>query len=283
MKRICVCLAALALLVGSLSIEAAPFQSPRHDLQFWREIARNHFAVPPGLSASALAREASANLASVNPERRDDLSYSILYVWVVRQDLLVADDLNFLLDEWQANLRIGLGKSGSEKPFLGEVRYRRLFELGLAYLNEERDLRGFDPVKGWIHSTAHTADLLAALARNPYFSANDQQRLLESVARRLSSAGQVYSYGEQDRLAVAVVAGIARADFNTADFYDWLNHLNETDLKVWNDSPPDDARLKAFQNDTYFLEALAARLSAEPKSPATGTVLTRLAPILSKR
>ena len=63
-------------------------QSGSHNIQFWQSIAANHYAVPEGGSAAALARELSANLASPDPNLRDELSYSILYVWIVRKDLL---------------------------------------------------------------------------------------------------------------------------------------------------------------------------------------------------
>src|SRR5262252_4159115 len=107
MKRICVCFAALAaFLILPVQAMAGANQALSHDIPFWRGIARNHYAVPTGESASALARELSANLASPDPELRDDLSYSILYVWIVRKDLLTSDDLSFLLNEWQSNLRI---------------------------------------------------------------------------------------------------------------------------------------------------------------------------------
>jgi hypothetical protein len=295
---------ALSLLTFGIPQANSGPQSPPHNLQFWQAIAKNHYALPSGASASTLARELGANLASPDPILRDDLSYSILYVWIARKNLLAPDDLNILLADWQTNLRFGLGESGTDTvfrrsfsalslvgiaerdlqtPFLGEARYRKLLDNALAYLNDERDLRGFDPVKGWIHPTAHTADLLAALAKNPLFSASDQQRLLAAVARRLSTAGQVYSYGEQDRLAVAVVVVVLRKDFDSSSFRAWLTRLDETDQQLWKDSPPDSDRLKTFENNSYFLEALCARLSAEPSTPSIQSVQSQLALILRKR
>ncbi len=305
MKRICVCFAVLtAFLTSAASAVAIPNQALSHDLQFWRDIAKNHYAVPSGESASTLLRELSANLASPNPELRDDLSYSILYVWIVRKDLLAPDDLAFLLNEWQSNLRKDLGESNTDSifrrsfsalglaaiaerdlktPFLGEPRLHQLLANSLEYLNAEEDLRGFDPGKGWIHSTAHSADLLAALAKNPLFSATDQRTLFEAVARRLSSAHLIYTYGEQDRLAAAVSAVVMRADFDANSFRNWLTKLDATDQQVWKDSPPHEDRLKTFQNNSYFLQALTARLAAAPKSPATDAALAQLGAVLRKR
>ena len=150
-------------------------------------------------------------------------------------------------------------------------------------MRQERDLRGFDPVKGWIHSTAHTADLLAALGASPLFKVEDQARVLQAISERLSSAKHIFSYGEQDRLAAAITAIVARKDFDSPGFQRWLASLDENDRQVWKDSPPKDDLLKTFQNNNYTLQALAARLYARPKTPAVNAVLDEVIAVLRKR
>ena len=84
------------------------------------------------------------------------------------------------------SLRAGIGEAGTDTvllrsfsaldlsilaalelqdPALDDSGYRGLLDDALAYLAAERDLRGIDPRVGWIHATAHTADLLKFLAR----------------------------------------------------------------------------------------------------------------------
>ena len=251
-----------------------------------------------------MVRELSGYLGSPDPELRDDLAYSILDVWIVYRNQLSATELNSLESEWENNLRAGIGETGTDSvfrrsfsvlclaalaerdlksPFLGETGYRKLLDDSLIYLRQERDLRGFDPVKGWIHSTAHTADLLAALAANPLFKVEDQARVLQAISERLSSAKQIFSYGEQDRLAAAIVATVARKDFDSPGFQRWLASLDENDRKVWNESPPKDDLLRTFQNNNYMLQALAARLYAKPKTSAVNTVLDEVIGVLRKR
>ena len=296
--------AVLCVLCVSSFPSLASSQSLPHDRQFWRDIAKNHYAVPPGHSAAVLATELSANLASTDSELRDDLAYSILYVWIVRQNQLTAPELVSLLNQWQSSLRIRIGETGTDAifrrsfsalclvsiaerelktPFMGESRYRTLLANALTYLNDERDLRGFDPVKGWIHATAHTADLLAALAASPLFRVEDQPQVLNAISERLSSAHEIFAYGEQDRLAATIAAIIERKDFDTDAFRKWLAALNDSDRKVWSDSPPNADRLKVYQNNNYMLQALAARLAAEPKSTAAAAVEAQLSEVLRKR
>jgi hypothetical protein len=302
-------LTALTLLfAATVSLATAPVRhlenEPVHDRQFWRDIVKNHYAIPQGQQVLSLVRELSGYLGSPDPELRDDLAYSILDVWIVYRNQLSTTELTSLESEWETNLRAGIGETSTDSvfrrsfsalclaavverdhksSFLGQAGYRKLLDDSLIYLRQERDLRGFDPVKGWIHSTAHTADLLAALAASPGFKMEDQARVLQAISERLSSAKQIFSYGEQDRLAAAITAIVARKDFDLPGFQRWLASLDENDRKVWKDSPPKDDLLKTFQNNTYTLQALAARLCAKPKTSAVNAVLDEVIGVLRKR
>jgi len=246
-----------------------------HDRAYWQGIVRAGFAVPAGESPFALVRELSSFLGSPDPELRDHLAYRIIAMWMSGDTPFTAQELATLQDEWQANLRsdsvlkrsfsalclTALVERDLEKPFLEPRRYRELLTAALEYLASERDLRGFDEQKGWVHATAHTADLLAALARHPRMTAEDQGRILAGVARRLTSAPEVFTQGEQDRLAQAIAALVARPDFDAARFDAWLQELIAAKRRAARTSPPTTAALAAYQNSTYFLQALYVRLS----------------------
>jgi Protein of unknown function (DUF2785) len=283
---------------------ALPQTSTSHDRTFWRNIIKNNYRVPPDQSAFALVQELSSYLGSPDPELRDDIAYTLINAWIAYQKQLSPQELIPLADEWQSNLRIGIGETNTDSalrrsfsalclgaiaerdlktPFLGVTRYRLLLNNAVNYLQDEQDLRGFDPVKGWIHATAHTADLLHFLAANPLFTVEDQRRTLQAISQRLSSANLIYTYGEQDRLAVTTLTIISRADFDAAFFQAWATTMDTTDRNVWKSSPPNGHLLKTFQNDNYFLESLAARLCAEAKSATITTALDLVTQILRKR
>jgi hypothetical protein len=254
-----------------LALPAAHAQVQDHGRQYFREIAAHQFAVPPGASAFALAQELTPWLASPDPALRDELAYTILDIWI-RHGILTNEQFLSLLPPLKQNLTSGIGESGTDsvfkrsfsalilaslaqrnlqQPFLSAAQYRALLADALAYLRNERDNRGFDPVKGWIHSTAHTADLLAALARDLRFTPADQQALFAAVEHRLQSTTGIYSYGEQDRLAVALLVVITRDDFQLAGFQSWLATVQQ-DSVAWQKSPPDSVQLALFENHTYI-------------------------------
>ncbi len=279
-------------------------EKPLHGREFWRAIAKNRYGVPEGQPVFPLLRELSGYLGSRDPELRDDLAYTITAVWIKHQTQISPDELNSLLDEWLTNLRAGVGESGTDgvlkrsfsalclaalaerdlkAPFLTEERYRILLAGAFAYLKDERDLRGFDPVMGWIHATAHTADLLAALASNPLFRREDQGRLLDAILIRLSSAHEIFMFGEQDRLAGAAARIVLGKDFDAAGFDQWLTAIDVADQRVWKDSPPNLALLQTFENDTYMLRGLAVYLGMSPSSPAVADAQNKVLKLLQGR
>jgi hypothetical protein len=288
-----------ALFVFSALLSAQPV---RHDRAFWRGIAANKYAVPEHESADALAGELSGLLASPDPDLRDDLAYSILTHWIYRLKLLSPPTLVSLTDEWRTNLKSGLGEQGTNSvlkrsfsalmlssmarreakaPFMGAERYHALVREAIAYLNGERDLRGYDAKLHWIHATAHTADLLGALADSPMLTKEEAAGILAAIDARLATAPEVYTQGEQDRLAAAVVSVVRRADFEASTFGPWLKRVEEEDRDVWTETTVES--LARYQNHNYMLQALMVRLSLEPESERMTDFRKQVLAVLRKR
>src|SRR6267378_2935407 len=178
-------------------------EKPLHDREFWRAIAKNRYAVPDGQPVFPLLRELSGYLGSRDPELRDVLAYSITTIWIKHQKKISTDELYSLLDDWQANLRTGIGEAGND-----------------------------------------------------------------GILKRSSSAHEVFTYGEQDRLSALAATIVVRKDFDAPVFHNWLSALDAADQKVWKDIPPHLELLQTFENDTYMLQGLAAHLSVNVSGPA---------------
>lgn len=294
-------IASATILISATLSMSASAQTP-HDKDFWRAILKQHAAVPEHESADALAHELSTMLASPDPELRDDLAYSILARWILRGNVLSTSTLINLTDEWRANLKSGIGEAGTNSvlkrsfsalclaemarrdakdAFLGAARYHSLVADAIAYLQNERDLRGYDRTLHWIHATAHTADLLAALADNQLLTKSEADGILQAVQSRLATAPEVFTQGEQDRLAVAVVSVIRRADFDPSNFTPWLAQLQNEDRDVWSATTPES--LARYQNHNYLLQALTARILMEPSSPRMSGYRDEIVKLLATR
>jgi ABC-type Fe3+ transport system substrate-binding protein len=174
-----------------------------------------------------------------------------------------------------------MAKHEAKASFMGAERYHALVAEATAYLQAERDLRGYDRNLHWIHAAAHTADLLAALADNPQLTSQEANGILQAIQSRLATAIEVFTQGEQDRLAIAVVSVIRRKDFETSTFAQWLTQLQEQDRDVWTSTTPES--LARYQNHNYLLQALAVRTLMEPESARMADYRQHVIQALSRR
>ena len=130
-------------------------------------------------------------LGENDPYLRDEVGYGVLARWVVQDQLLGADELRYAVERLVPDLRLGLdGDDGDDQAavrrsysalalailayrdvedhFLDADRGPRACSTpAIDYLLDEPDRRGYVPELGWINATAHAADLLKFLVRNP--------------------------------------------------------------------------------------------------------------------
>jgi len=272
---------------------AATLQPPQvHDKSFWRRIADAKFEVPAGATAPQLTRELLASLGAADPELRDDLAVSILTSWIYQKKLLGPDDLRPIVLTLEGNLRQGVGALGTdgvllrsfsaltlsviaardnEAPFLSTEEYATLLDEALAYLRDERDTRGFDAAKGWMHSAAHTADLLKFLARSPRLPVAGQARILSAVLAKNRESPAPFTQGEDERMARIAISLARRADFDRDGFRAWLGAAQAA---AGFPKVPTPDGLRAQQNVRHLLTALWTVLSVDER-PSEGAEFAR--------
>jgi hypothetical protein len=281
-------LAVVALL--ALAVPASA-QSPAAS-HSWVALAKGGFAVPEGRTAVDLLIEMNALLASGDPVLRDDVAFSAAERWILRDRRVGPADLRRLLQLWTKNLDDGLGASGDDRvfkrsfsalclsliaaadlsaPFLDEAEARVFFDRMLDYFQRERDLRGFDPVRGWMHTVAHTADTLKFLARNPKLAAGSDVRLLAAARAKLESHDAVFAWGENDRLALALQSAVRRADADAAALGEWTAAWVTAHQQLWANGPQvDPRRFAVVENAKQVMRSLLAALTIEASPTPAG-------------
>ncbi|WP_310962600.1 DUF2785 domain-containing protein [Nocardioides terrisoli] len=197
---------------------------------FWQQVVADGLNVPTDRPLDEMTVELTTMLGDPDPAVRDGIGYPTLATWIeggVYDDLLPG-----LGDGMAVGLERGLGESGTDAVFTrsfsalvlaecierdtraGLVPADRILRWGdrlMTWFLRERDLRGFVPGKGWAHAVAHGADCLGALARSPHLGRNELTVLLDVVADRLLLATDtIFTAGEPDRLAVAVMQVLRR-------------------------------------------------------------------------
>jgi hypothetical protein len=282
---------ALAGALLGVVVQAASPAPAVYDKAFWRQIVASHYAFPEGSSVAELTTELSGLLGNPDPELRDTFGYGILTAWIYQKKIVPADAVRRLATAWQANLTKGVGATGTdsvflrsfsalmlsvvvardnEDPFLERADVGSLLDAALAYLAAEQDVRGYDARVGWMHSAAHTADLLKFLGRSRYLDPADQRAILNAVARKMREAPIVFTFGEDERYARAVLSLVSRKDFDADAFTSWVTATTPARMG----EHPDPATLRGDQNVKNLYSKLLVLLVL-PKEPPAGAIAAR--------
>jgi hypothetical protein len=288
----CLALAFCAALSPGL---AAQVGRPREE---WVALAKTGFAIPPGRTATELLIEMNPLLTSPDPVLRDEVAYAAAERWILRDKAVDAAGLRQLLDQWSRNLETGLGETGTDavfgrsfsalclsvvaaadlqSPFLAPAEVRAFYDRMLSYFARERDVRGFDAARGWMHSVAHTADALKFLARNAKLGPGTDRRLLDAVRAKLEATDAVFAWGEPDRIALALQSAVRRPDADGPALEAWTAHWVEAHRALWSGGPQvDPLAFARVENARQVMRSLHAALSMESAPTDTGTTAAKI-------
>ncbi|HEV2373261.1 MAG TPA: DUF2785 domain-containing protein [Streptosporangiaceae bacterium] len=189
----------------------------------WQKVIDGGFEPPPGGVTEDLVAELAGALRSPDPVLRDKQAYTVLARWVPQ---LRSDQRRRLGDDMAARFTDPEVQARTFAPLIlaciveqGEFQPAWLSAFTDWYPSET-DLRGHDPVLGWLHAVAHGADLLGAFGRSPHV---DPVPLLDTAAARLlARTGYVFAHQEDDRLAYAIALTLTRPELSQAQSLAWL-------------------------------------------------------------
>jgi hypothetical protein len=255
------------------------------DKGFWISISKNDYQIPKGYTLANLTEILFSYLASTDPDLRDEIAYTVYASWLKR-DMYLQEEVKSHVERLLSNLEKGIGETESDtvflrafsilllaeivhndnkKPILEKDLIEGILDKGLWYLDAEKDPRGYDPVKGWAHALAHTADLLLVLARNRNIEGADLSRMLSAIsAKMIHSTAHLYIHGEDERLARAVLEILRRGLIPSGQVESWAKSMTQPDGKDWKGAYLDEERNCAFQNTRNLLRSVYLALIAQP-------------------
>lgn len=253
---------------------------------FWDRVVAEGHKVPRDRSLADLTAELTTMLGDTDPNRRDRIAYEVLARWV--SEGVYDDLLEGLGDGMAAGLMVGIGERNTDSVFrrsfsaliLGECISRdnerhivpadtilRWGDRVAGWLIRERDLRGYVPGKGWAHTVAHGADVLAALAGSEAMGRLELTVILDVIADRLlTETDQRLIHGEDDRLALATLQVLRRNLISLDVLEPWLARLAASARP---DFDRDDDPYTVAGNVQPYLRALHLQLALAPDPPAT--------------
>ncbi|MGO0042271.1 DUF2785 domain-containing protein [Streptococcus suis] len=134
--------------------------------------------------------------------------------------------------------------------FLSTDDRELLFQQALDYLTIEDDWSGYDEKLGWIHTAAHGADFLLAASCHEQFPNDKTAEVWQAIVTCLKKQKQVFSAGEEIRLAQIPVYLLLNEKVSSQELAEWINKLDFP-----NQEPLDYFRwlnLQHFLSSLYF-------------------------------
>ena len=274
-----------------------------HNAAFWKTIKEHNFAVPSHESTGALTLEIADLAGSTDPSLRDSCGYEILANWIYRNNLLTGEQLEALRAKLLPAMISHIGESENDtvfgrsfsalymsilaaqdlqKPFLSDSAFKETLETALQCYASEKDLRGYVPVKGWAHATAHVADLLKFLARNPKLSGEDQKKIIAAIAQRCRTVPSVFVWGEDGRIAAALLSIVDGKDFDQSSFDEWFKALIAENNHLWKEPKIDIPEYVRVRTQSNVLVQLVAKIAAQKENDAARRFRDALNEVLSR-
>ena len=252
-----------------------------------KALAAKGFPAPEGESVCSYLDRNLELLGSLDPELRDGLFYEATGAWLERcpfsreelqalAERLASGDFLFRGIEDPSGddvyrrtfsalvldllVRRSNGGEGMEAVDLGDEATAAVASAMERYAAEERNLSGYDPEKGWAHSSAHAADVLASLAASPRVDRRGLARLLGAARTLLLKSESAYAHQECGRIAKVLLAAQRRGESARALVRAWIEEALEACPRAFADR----AAYARWTNLLDLLRALYFHLRAEP-------------------
>lgn len=191
-----------------------------------------------------------------DPELRDELIYSNLANWIERKCYFTDEELksllNTILSDDFAFYNIGSENDDSvlrrsfsillidpilcrhlDKEFLDKEMILKTKDCLLKFINKEKDLRGYDKEKGWIHAIAHAADGVHALINCKEINEDIYKEIMTTIENKMLEGKEVFNSEEDERIVVIIYSDII-SDKLLSDQYicNWIEGLSKvTEIK----------------------------------------------------
>ncbi|MQR97079.1 DUF2785 domain-containing protein [Fictibacillus phosphorivorans] len=166
------------------------------------------------------------HIGSPNSDLRE-MVYRSFYMSIIH-DQLDYETVKKLLDYSLKHLLFkGIGESGTDSVFtrafttiLIAVIIHKDIEVNFLsketlievkneikkYIELERDVRGYIPIKGWAHSIAHVADTCDELIKSEKIAEVEYFSIIEVLLKKYCTTPTGFLHGEDDRVVTAVLA-----------------------------------------------------------------------------
>src|SRR5204862_7388867 len=111
-------------------------------------------------------------------------------------------------------------------------------------------------------------DLLKFLARNPKLSGEDQKKIIAAIVQRCRTIPSVFVWGEDTRIATALLSIVDRKDFDQSSFDEWFKALITENKHLWKEPNIDIPEYVSVRTQSNVVVQLIAKIVAQKGNDA---------------
>ncbi|WP_073005093.1 DUF2785 domain-containing protein [Clostridium amylolyticum] len=190
-------------------------------------------------------------VGDTDPELRDVLIYNIFVNWIEEKEYFSNEELtnllNRILSEDFIFYNIGCENDDSvlrrsfsillvnpilcahlDRDFLDKDMILKTKDCLIKYFDEEKDLRGYDSKKGWLHALAHAADGMHVLLNCKGITEDICKEVMFAIENRLCEGKEFLSAEEDERLTTIIYYDIIGDKLLTDEYIcNWIEGLSK--------------------------------------------------------
>lgn len=136
---------------------------------------------------------------------------------------------------------------------ISHIKINHLLERMLVYYANEQIVTGYDPLVGWVHTVAHSADLFHQLVQLEHLNASDILRIFQAIQIKMMNEKQDYLCNEDERSVVVIKKALELERLSLDDALSWIDGFIIKDkTKIYLDLMILENNIKRFLRSLYF-------------------------------
>lgn len=166
----------------------------------------------------------------------------------------------------------------NKNKLLTNKQYMNFFTKFMKYFNNETILKGYDAKVGWMHTIAHSADLIAQIVESKEMNKKTMEELFLAVRKKFAISSYNYVSDEDERMVTALMAALEREILEEEFVIGWIHSFSKLEKPK---TFPDHYNFK--NNIKNLLRSLYFRLGTDKKYKTYRTQLEEVIVSLEKK
>lgn len=241
-----------------------------------KSIADNEYCLREHESINDYVNLMLKYIGDSDPELRDDLIYSTFAYWIADKCYFTDEELKSLLNTLLSNefLFYKIGSKGDDSvfrrsfsvlsidpilycnlknEFLDKEMLLKTKDCLVKYFIQEKDLRGFDKEKGWIHAIAHTSDGLCTLISCKGITEDICKEIMTTIENKMLEGAEVFYAEEYERIVSIIYSIISNKLLDEQYICNWIEGFSKlTEIENFMTKFKARANIKNLIRSLYF-------------------------------